>query len=527
MFSSTPFVKGSSKLYHFANNEWLELGYGAGGSNDEEKINQIEEKNATQDTSISNLENRATLIEERLQENETKVSENTTEISNIKSKNESQDTDISNAQQTANEALAIAKGRTKATVFETYSSMIEYLKSATNSEFNIGDNLLIKELNVPDYWVSAILETNDGIYGYYEVSLLETQKVDLTNYYDITKTDELLNKKLDSAIELTYSELKTLRDNSQLVVGATYIINDYTYVPPFSVPFVSGNHIFDIILIADSENTLNENARARKHEGDTYFANNDLSVWELKYTLENNKNGGSSDKGVIYWLKDEFDNECSYDFKNILLPKSMLYKNDKLNSSIDYYYTFSIINSSDNTVIDSSISKNNNVYQNKICSTSITNVFIGNNYYRNTLVDCKNVVINYSYSNDNFFSQVDSLFVGNSNYIRQCTLKDCLEIILNGLDYSNFTRVQYCNNTSMVHSFNVSKVGGTPENYLNFSKIKVNYKTPTNVTVGSVLEQYENYGKIHAYWVDNETLQIVGKYLESNSDTEWKEITNN
>jgi hypothetical protein len=41
-------------------------------------------------------------------------------------------------------------------------------------------------------------------------------------------------------------------------------------------------------------------------------------------------------KGVIYYMKDEFNNECPYDFKNI-----MFYYDDK------YYYTFSFINDND------------------------------------------------------------------------------------------------------------------------------------------------------------------------------------
>ena len=91
------------------------------------------------------------------------------------------------AQQTANEAKSIAQGKSKASVFETKNDMIVALKGAEKDAYNIGDNLLIKETGCPDYWVSAILDTNTGAYGYFDVSELESEKVDLTDYP--TKTE--------------------------------------------------------------------------------------------------------------------------------------------------------------------------------------------------------------------------------------------------------------------------------------------------------------------------------------------------
>jgi hypothetical protein len=66
-----------------------------------------------------------------------------------------------------------------------------------------------------------------------------------------------------------------------------------------------------------------------------------LAAWEIKYTIHNNKNvhewaDSINGKGVIYWMKDEFDNEAGYDFKNLI------YKID--NKSV---YTFSKLNDTD------------------------------------------------------------------------------------------------------------------------------------------------------------------------------------
>lgn len=87
-------------------------------------------------------------------------------------------------------------------------------------------------------------------------------------------------------IETTWVELKALRDNSQLVPGQQYRITDYvaTTSDPESR---SANHPFDILVVADDERTLNENARAIAHEGDTYFERCNLSAWKLKYCLDN------------------------------------------------------------------------------------------------------------------------------------------------------------------------------------------------------------------------------------------------
>ena len=47
-----------------------------------------------------------------------------------------------------------------------------------------------------------------------------------------------------------------------------------------------------------------------------------VPAWKLKYSLDNDITkyawaDETNGKGVIYWLKDEHNNECHYDFKNI------------------------------------------------------------------------------------------------------------------------------------------------------------------------------------------------------------------
>lgn len=92
-------------------------------------------------------------------------------------------------------------GANKAVSYGNYSTMITALNSLSRDVYNIGQNIMIVTLDVPDLWVSAVssnkntytytsddafvsaLKANGSVQvGYYKLSMLETQKVDLTDY---------------------------------------------------------------------------------------------------------------------------------------------------------------------------------------------------------------------------------------------------------------------------------------------------------------------------------------------------------
>lgn len=130
---------------------------------------------------------------------------------------------------------------------------------------------------------------------------------------------------------VSYAELVALRDAGELVPGQEYRITDYTCTTS-KANTQSAGHVFDILVKAADENTLDENAKAALHEGDTYFANCKLSHWELKYCLDNDQSrfewaNTTNGKGVIYYMKDEHFNECGYDFKNIQFKRSQINTN--------------------------------------------------------------------------------------------------------------------------------------------------------------------------------------------------------
>lgn len=127
--------------------------------------------------------------------------------------------------------------------------------------------------------------------------------------------------------ETTWSALKVLRDGGNLVPGMQYRITDYQCTTTAENTSSAG-HQFDIIVVADSASVLNENARAALHAGDTYFTNNKLEAWQLKYCLDNDASrfawaDATNGKGVIYWMRDEFGNEAPYDFKNVWFERDI------------------------------------------------------------------------------------------------------------------------------------------------------------------------------------------------------------
>lgn len=102
--------------------------------------------------------------------------------------------------------------------------------------------------------------------------------------------DELLEKIRSSGISpvipIEWGALVDLRDKGELVPGYQYRITDYvTLTSEYGT--MSAHHPFDIIVTANSKNSLSEIARAALHDGDTYFQDSKLNAWKLCYCLDN------------------------------------------------------------------------------------------------------------------------------------------------------------------------------------------------------------------------------------------------
>lgn len=161
-------------------------------------------------------------------------------------------------------------------------------------------------------------------------------------------------------IEITYSELKTLKDSSGLVPGQKYKITDYetiiknvTIGTEAEIPRVkSANHRFDLTVTANSTNSFDALAKASKNKDDSYFNNSNLDAWTVYYCFDNDSEYPVDDtcKGYIYKMVDEYNNEANFDFKNVLMAVSCQTVHnivDSMSSTPDksanyvYFYLFS------------------------------------------------------------------------------------------------------------------------------------------------------------------------------------------
>ena len=261
---------------------------------------------------------------------------------------------------------------------ETMRNLVEELKGLAANKFKIVDVLPEVGEFAVIYLVPSTTPSDNDVYDEWAYvsekwEHIGSTRFELDNYYTKEEIEAALNTKqetltagngisieggvisstVDSLITpTTYAELVALRNSSSLIAGMQYRITDYACTTT-QASTQSAGHPFDIIVTADSENTLNEEARAIQHEGDTYFADCDLNAWKIWYCLDNDASrfawaDSANGKGVIYRMIDEWNNDVPYDFKNIMYNGSWGY----------WAYTFNWINDeSDNTCEDLSVAQ--------------------------------------------------------------------------------------------------------------------------------------------------------------------------
>lgn len=97
----------------------------------------------------TNVQSALDILAQAKKDTESSISTINTNVSNAQSRADS-------AYSLAGEAKSIAEGASRAFVYNTYTDMVNDLTSASNTKFKIGDNLLLVQTNVPDYWISSI-----------------------------------------------------------------------------------------------------------------------------------------------------------------------------------------------------------------------------------------------------------------------------------------------------------------------------------------------------------------------------------
>lgn len=134
-----------------------------------------------------------------------------------------------------NEVNSVAKGANQALSYSNYSAMITAFNSASSTAYNVGQNIYIETLEVPDLWVykiesssSSYTYTTDEAFttalatsgyvqvGYYKLSALETQKVDLTGYAKTTDVPTALSQLSDDSTHRLVTDTEKTTWNGKL-----------------------------------------------------------------------------------------------------------------------------------------------------------------------------------------------------------------------------------------------------------------------------------------------------------------------
>ena len=345
-----------------------------------------------------------------------------------------------------------------------------------------------------DYGEIAINYAANG-----ETLYIKNSENAIAKFKDDKYYQKQLSEKTDKTLSLTYSELVSLRDNSQLIPGQQYRITDYTCTTS-QANTRSAGHQFDIIVTADDESTLNEEARAALHTGDEYFSGCNLSVWKIWYCLDNDTTrfawaDATNGKGVIYRMIDEFNNDIPYDFKNIQFyrqwdsSKSLWSTISSDTTGVPCYTFSSEGDSSTVEFTDMSLSLSNNVYSNVIKEyisfnfptrdellTLNNNCFFGRSCYSNTFgISCYENTFGSDCFNNTFGSDCDGNTFGGNCYFN--TFGD-------NCKYNTFGN--WCCNNTFGNSIIESQFGNGVK-YFSITNVQMTTK-PTSANVKSYIQ---------------------------------------
>lgn len=166
-----------------------------------------------------------------------------------------------------NEINSVAKGRSTGHVFDTYDDMVEWC-SNNSSSLKQGDNLYIRQIDVPDYWWDG--ET---------YCQLETQKVDLTSIEEnIDNLEERTSSIETSLTQHPYIFHKELPlsyfdDGSHNFDTTSFIA--YLYSTTYSGKTDFGVSVSDLVPDTDfifyERNCILYFARTERYAGTQYF----------------------------------------------------------------------------------------------------------------------------------------------------------------------------------------------------------------------------------------------------------------
>ena len=292
-------------------------------------------------------------------------------------------------------------------------------------------------------------------------------------------TDSYTKTEIDTSFEnnktysnVTREDLLALISNNELVPNSSYRITNYTTT---TVQFntASAGHDFDIIVTALSTNELSEIASCVKKSGDTYFTNAKLKAWEIKYCINNDTSkfawaDAVNGKGVIYYMKDEWGNECPYDFKNIQFNKSSVFlytfggaTDDSLTRGCHHnimmsYTAYSVLELNANTF---GTGCSNNTFGDS-CSS---NTFGDSCYYNTFGTGCSNNTFGTSCQSNTFGDSCSSNTFGNDCYYN--TFGDSCS----SNTFGNWCHSNTFGNNCSYNNFYAGTSGTTKKDYIKYT----------------------------------------------------------
>lgn len=106
---------------------------------------------------------------------------------------------------------ALATGRTQAYVYANKDASDYLTDIKTPNKYKRGDIIYFTDLNIPDEWVTSVLQTADSEGCYYTFSELETEHPDLTQYLTINSAAQTYATKIEVNAKANQSDLTALQ----------------------------------------------------------------------------------------------------------------------------------------------------------------------------------------------------------------------------------------------------------------------------------------------------------------------------
>lgn len=228
-----------------------------------------------------------------------------THIDKLYDKNSEQATSISIAQKKADDAYLLASRKHKIVAYDTLSAMINALNSANETDFDIGDEIYIKDASYTrDFWVSAKQDTKytnqtnesgfkvdnfeKGYVGYFELSILD-ERPEITNMVtsdeNITDSKIVLgagNKKVkDSKIAIT-TTAPSLTSTNNTVPTSQAVFSAIDSIASSKITPVATSLTAEINQIKNGTTTVGKATQATQDENGNPITSTYATKEELK-----------------------------------------------------------------------------------------------------------------------------------------------------------------------------------------------------------------------------------------------------